>query len=159
MGQASGRHSVLAGQYLYAFKLLGIETMIEGRCHCGQAGWTLEGDVGTVTACNCTLCRRYGALWAYGHEGSRANLFGETKTYIRPGKAAPALQIHFCATCGCVTGYRSLQVEADGSRKIAINVRLTSPEAVMNQPIERFDGLDSFDDLPRDGRLVRDLWF
>ena len=22
-----------------------------------------------ATACNCTACRRYGALWAYGHEG------------------------------------------------------------------------------------------
>ena len=133
--------------------------MLEGRCHCGQAGWTFKGNVGAVTACNCTVCRRYGALWAYGYEGSKANFFGETQTYTRPGKAEPALEIHFCAACAGVIGYRSLQLEEDGSRKIAINVRLAPPESVLNVPIERFDGLDSFEDLPHDGRLVRDVWF
>ncbi|TIS67974.1 MAG: GFA family protein, partial [Mesorhizobium sp.] len=24
---------------------------------------------------------------------------------------------------------------------------------------EHFDGLETFDDLPRDGRCVRDMWF
>ena len=38
--------------------------MLMGTCHCGSAQWTLEGDAGVITACNCTLCRRYGALWA-----------------------------------------------------------------------------------------------
>ena len=45
--------------------------MLKGSCHCGAAGWTLEGDPGPATACNCTLCRRYGALWAYDYEGER----------------------------------------------------------------------------------------
>jgi len=26
-------------------------------------------------------------------------------------------------------------------------------------PIDRFDGLDAFEDLPRDGRCVGDYWF
>jgi hypothetical protein len=26
-------------------------------------------------------------------------------------------------------------------------------------PIDHFDGLDTFDDLPRDGRCVKDYWF
>jgi len=25
--------------------------------------------------------------------------------------------------------------------------------------IDHFDGLDTFDDLPQDGRCVRDMWF
>ena len=36
--------------------------MLTGPCHCGAAHWTLEGDPGSITACNCTLCSRYGAL-------------------------------------------------------------------------------------------------
>ncbi|MDE2462228.1 MAG: GFA family protein, partial [Alphaproteobacteria bacterium] len=36
--------------------------MLTGTCHCGAAHWTFEGDPGAITACNCTLCRRYGAL-------------------------------------------------------------------------------------------------
>jgi hypothetical protein len=32
--------------------------MLKGACHCGKTGWTLEGDPGGITACNCTICRR-----------------------------------------------------------------------------------------------------
>jgi hypothetical protein len=26
-------------------------------------------------------------------------------------------------------------------------------------PLQRFDGLGSFDDLPKDGRCIADVWF
>ena len=39
------------------------------------------------------------------------------------------------------------------------NLRLAEPEAVAQIPIDHFDGLDTFDDLPRDGRCVADYWF
>ena len=42
---------------------------LEGRCHCGATGWTFRGDPERALACNCTLCRRYGSLWAYDYEG------------------------------------------------------------------------------------------
>jgi hypothetical protein len=38
-------------------------------------------------------------------------------------------------------------------------VRLADPEAVADLPIDHFDGLNTFDDLTRDGCCVRDLWF
>jgi hypothetical protein len=31
--------------------------MLNGTCHCGALSWNLEGDPGSITACNCTLCR------------------------------------------------------------------------------------------------------
>jgi hypothetical protein len=133
--------------------------MLTGTCHCGAARWTLEGAPGSITACNCTLCRRYGALWAYDYEGERISISGTTAAYRRPGKADPALEIRFCPTCGCVLCWRGLRVGPDGRRRIAVNVRLAEPAAVAHLPIDHFDGLDSFDDLPSDGRCVRDLWF
>lgn len=42
---------------------------------------------------------------------------------------------------------------------MAVNVRLAPPESVAALPIDRFDGLVTFEDLPSDGRCVRDLWF
>ena len=42
---------------------------------------------------------------------------------------------------------------------MAVNIRLAPPEAVADLRIDHFDGLDSFDDLPGDGRCVRDVWF
>ncbi len=130
-----------------------------GRCHCGATGWILTGDPGSITACNCTLCRRYGALWAYDFEGERITLDGDTGRYTRIGKDDPALEIRFCRSCACVIAWRGLRLPEDGRRRIAVNVRLADPEAVADLPIDHFDGLDSFDDLPSDDRCVRDLWF
>lgn len=132
--------------------------MLEGSCFCGAAGWEMDGDPGPVTACNCTLCRRYGALWAYDFENGRIRLRGEVKAFRRPGKADPALEILFCATCASVVAWRGLRLEPDGRRRMAVNIRLADPEAVADLPIDHFDGLDSFEDLPRDGATVRSLW-
>lgn len=132
--------------------------VLTGTCHCGATGWSMTGDPGPVTACNCTLCRRYGALWAYDFEHERIRLSGPTSVYTRVGKPNPALEIHFCAQCGCVLAWRGLRLEDDGRRRMAVNVRLAPPEAVAHLPIDHFDGLDTFEDLPRDGRCVRDLW-
>ena len=51
------------------------------------------------------------------------------------------------------------KVDEAGRRRIAVNLRLAPPEAVAALPIDHFDGLDTFDDLPRDHRCVGDLWF
>jgi len=40
---------------------------MQGICHCGRVTWKLDTPPESVTACNCTLCRRYGVLWAYGY--------------------------------------------------------------------------------------------
>lgn len=55
--------------------------------------------------------------------------------------------------------WRGLLPGSSGRTRIAVNVRLAPPEAVADLPIEHFDGLETFDDLPRDGRCVRDMWF
>ncbi len=133
--------------------------MLTGTCHCGQIGWTFSGMPTSVTACNCTLCRRYGVLWIYDYEGERIRLTGPSATYTRVDAPRPGLEIHFCGTCGCVTSWRGLSVGADGRRRIAVNIRLTNPEPLADLPIDHFDGLDRFDDLPRDGRCVADMWF
>jgi hypothetical protein len=134
------------------------ENSISGRCHCGAAGWRLRGDPGPVTACNCTLCRRYGALWAYDYEEGRVTFDGPLRTYTRPGKIDPALEILFCPTCAGVIGWCGLRLEDDGRRRVAFNVRLAEPDAVAHLVIDHFDGLDTFEDLPTVGRCVRDLW-
>ncbi len=133
--------------------------MLTGSCHCGATGWTLEGDPGSATACNCTLCRRYGTLWAYDYENERIRISGPASAYTRAGKPNPPLEIRFCTTCGCVVCWRALRLDDQGRRRIAVNLRLAEPDAVADLPIDHFDGLDTFDDLPADGRCVRDLWF
>ncbi|MEI4471656.1 GFA family protein [Frigidibacter sp. MR17.24] len=130
--------------------------MLEGHCHCGAVRWRFTDRLTSVTACNCTICRRYGALWAYGHEGTAVVLAGETRSYAH-GRAA---DFHFCPTCGCAVAYRDRLPRGDGQRWLVVNLRMiTDPAAIADLPIDHFDGLDSFEDLPHDGRRVADLWF
>jgi hypothetical protein len=129
--------------------------MIQGSCLCGAVRWQFDGLPEGATACNCTACRRYGVLWAYDYEGERIKVSGPTQAFIR----GTALGFHFCPTCACVTFWRSLTTDEVGRRRIAVNLRLAEPAAVAEIPIDHFDGLESFDALPRDGRRVKDYWF
>jgi hypothetical protein len=133
--------------------------MLKGTCHCGSAQWILEGDPGSITACNCTLCRRYGTLWAYDYEDKRIRVSGQLASYKRGDVTEPSLEILFCPNCAGVVAWRGMRADKDGRRRIAVNVRLAPPEEVADLPIDHFDGLSTFDDLPRDGRCVRDMWF
>ena len=132
--------------------------MLIGTCHCGSVVWTFEDDPGSVTACNCSLCRRYGAIWADDYEGERVAVKGDTSVYRREGKDNPSLEILFCPNCSCIIAWRALRLEEDGRRRMAVNVRLAPLDTVAHFPIDHFDGLESFEDLPADGRVVRDLW-
>ncbi len=130
--------------------------MIEGSCHCGQVRWRFDGMSESATACNCTICRRYGALWAYDFESERIKVSGEARAYIR-GKRK--IGFHFCPECGCVAYWRGLMPGKAGRRRTAVNLRLAEPDAVGAIILDHFDGLVSFDDPGRDGRSVADMWF
>jgi hypothetical protein len=129
--------------------------MLYGSCHCGAVKWQLDAVPESATACNCTVCRRYGVLWAYDFEGEGIKVSGPTQAYVR----GDSIAFHFCPACGCVAFWRALEPNAEGRRRIAVNLRLTEPEPVAPVPIDHFDGLNSFEDLPRDGRCVSDYWF
>jgi hypothetical protein len=129
---------------------------LTGTCHCGAARWRFDSAPADATACNCTVCRRYGALWIYGHEGEDVSLAGPTSAYSWGHRS---IAFHFCAGCGSVMAWRSLEPGPDGRRRMAVNLRMAEPALVAAIPLQRFDGLETFDDLPRDGRCVADLWF
>ncbi|MCB1389824.1 MAG: GFA family protein [Rhodobacteraceae bacterium] len=129
--------------------------MLTGTCHCGALHWTFDGDPGSATACNCTICRRYGTLWAYGYEGEAIDVRGPSRAYLWGTRT---IAFHHCPTCGCVGWWRAAEPGGDGRRRIAVNLRLAAPESVAALPIDSFDGLRTFEDKPRDGRCVADLW-
>lgn len=133
--------------------------MYKGQCLCGAVKWEFDVAIESVTACNCSACHRYGTLWAYGHENVDVRVIGETNFYTRPNKV-PSLEFHFCGSCGCVVSWRGTKLNNEGQRRLAVNVRLIDDvKKIENLPIDHFDGFDSFDDLPKDGRCVKDMWF
>jgi hypothetical protein len=128
----------------------------EGVCHCGAVRWSFEGTPESATACNCTLCRRYGVLWAYDYEDGRIRASGATRVYLCGDRN---IEFHFCPDCGCITYWRAVAPREDGRRRMAVNLRLAEPEAVGAIVVRHLDGLDSWQYVPRDSRCVADLWF
>lgn len=73
--------------------------MIEASCHCGAVRLEIAEPPVTVTDCNCSLCRRLGALWAY-YTTDQVRVIGPTVGYVQGDRT---LKTHHCTTCGCTT--------------------------------------------------------
>ena len=131
--------------------------MLSGACHCGEVRWTLDTSPLSVTACNCTICRRYGALWAYGYIGRDIRTTGQASTYRR--RDSGDICFYFCALCGCMTHHVAGSADENGRKPAAVNVRMSDPAPISGIPIRHFEGHDSFTELPGDGRTVKDMWF
>ena len=112
--------------------------MIEGSCHCGSVRWRFDGRPEWATACNCTVCRRYGTLWSYDFEDEKISVSGETRGYERGERS---MSFHFCPNCGCVAYWRALAADQEGRRRIAVNLRLADVVVInkMDRPGADFD--------------------
>jgi hypothetical protein len=130
--------------------------MVEGSCDCGGAGWMLRAAPSSATVCNCSLCRRLGAMWAYDVERDGNGFSGSVATYRRQPENSATLEVVFCPRCAGVLGWRALTPREE--RRIAVNVRLAPAEAVAQLPVDHFDGAESFASTGRDGRRVGDYW-
>ena len=128
--------------------------MIEGSCHCGAVRWRFDGIPKSGTACNCSICRRYGALWAYDYEGEKISVSGATHVYLWGRKS---IEFHFCALCGCIAYWRGVRAGRDGRRSIGFNLRLAPADAVTTISLVHHD-TDTMADLPPDGRCLADVW-
>ncbi|MGC8517840.1 MAG: GFA family protein [Steroidobacteraceae bacterium] len=129
-------------------------TMIEGTCHCGAVRCTYRGQPESATACTCTVCRRYAALWVYDFEHERIAVSGPTSTYV-PGES---LGFHFCPVCGVLAYWRALEANRDGRRRLAVNLRLAEPRETAEIAVRRVDWLGESGPLPTDGRCVGAYW-
>lgn len=129
--------------------------MLQGSCLCGAASWSMQHMPQSATACSCTACRRYGTLWAYGWEGEDINFSGPTTAFVR----GDSLSFNFCPTCGNLSHWRSLSVNEQGRRRVAVNLRLSEPGPIERIPVRHFDGLDTWERCPQPGKCVKDMWF
>ena len=130
---------------------------LKGHCHCGATTWRFAGAPDSATACNCTVCRRYGALWAYDWLDERITTTGPTVTYIRGDKE---IGFHHCATCGCVMWWQAVTPDEAGRTRTAVNLRMIDTHhAVADLPIRHFDGEGAFKDEPMDHRRLMDMWY
>ena len=111
--------------------------MIQLSCHCGQVELRLAHSPEYLTQCNCSLCERYGALWAY-YVPDQVSVKGpsdQLQTYCQGDKT---LDLHFCKTCGCVTHWAPLI--AQDIPKMGVNMRLCDLDQRQAWPIKTLNG-------------------
>jgi hypothetical protein len=112
--------------------------MIEAVCHCGAARLAAPTAPQVVTECNCSICRRTGARWAY-YSPSEVSLpdGARTEAYVWGERM---LAFHRCRTCGCLTHWQSLDATQG---RMAINARMMDLdwEKVRIRP---FDGANTW---------------
>jgi hypothetical protein len=78
--------------------------MLKLSCLCGQVRIETRKRPDYINECNCTLCRKSGARWAYFHP-SDVTVEGATKSYSRQDKDDPAAALQFCPQCGSTTHF------------------------------------------------------
>ena len=131
--------------------------MLSGQCHCGEAGWSINPTPDAATSCNCRFCRRYSVLWAYGIDGQSVHITGASAVYIRRDLDNPRAEFHFCPTCSALVCWKALDVDENGDRRLAVNLRLADPSDIGSIPLRLFDGLETFEALEDANRSVQDL--
>ena len=97
---------------------------MNGSCHCGRVTIRVPAPPDYLNACNCTLCVKNGALWAYYPRG-RVEIDGEARAYVRADEAEPYLSTNFCADCGSTTHWAPLA--ADAPDRMGVNMALFEP--------------------------------
>jgi hypothetical protein len=115
--------------------------MLCATCHCGAIRVEVPEPPQAVTNCNCSICRRYGALWAYYKVGT-VRVLGHpenTAEYVWGDKTLKTVR---CRNCGCVTHWEPLQPTPDS--ELGVNARNFDPSVLGSVRIRRFDGADTW---------------
>ena len=107
--------------------------MIGSACHCGAVRIEVEAAPNEVTNCNCSICRRYGTLWAY-YSPKAVRVQGATDIYMWGDRE---LEFHRCKTCGCITHWAAVDKTRD---RMGVNARLMPPEILAMASVRHFDG-------------------
>ncbi|MGH7923683.1 MAG: GFA family protein [Candidatus Binatus sp.] len=111
--------------------------MIESSCVCGAVRLAIARAPDEVLDCNCSICRRYGVLWAYYSLKDVIVPSGLTDTYLRGAKHTA---FHRCKVCGCVTHWSP----TDQRDRMGVNARLMAPEILSQVRVRHLDGADTW---------------
>jgi hypothetical protein len=115
--------------------------MIRASCHCGAVQIEIDSLPDTLTQCTCSICRRYGALWAYlTRKTARVVAGRQSETpYIWNDKV---IEFYHCNKCGCMTRYEDVEKLEDS--RVAVNARMIAPEDIAGLRIRTFDGAETW---------------
>ena len=91
-----------------------------GSCHCGAVAFTVEVDPTEALKCNCSICSKLGAIWAFAPKSKFTLTSGSAQQgdYLFNKKH---LHHRFCTRCG-IESYAE-GAGPDGTLTVGINLR------------------------------------
>ena len=115
--------------------------MLIGTCHCGNVRLEVPDRPAALTLCNCSICRRYGALWAF-YPKDEVRISGHPDSTVGYVWGERSIETFRCKGCGCVTHWERLP-HAEGVR-YGINIRNFDPAEIGEVRLRRFDGAQAW---------------
>jgi hypothetical protein len=112
--------------------------MLSASCHCGAVRLEIDRKPRSLTACNCSLCRRYGVQWAYYKKGAIRVVSG-ARSLVAYAWGRKAIDFMHCRTCGCVVYYERRKKAGDDTR-VAVNARMMEPDDIASVRVHLLDG-------------------
>jgi hypothetical protein len=106
-----------------------------GSCHCGRVSFEVQAKLDYVVECNCSICRRRGALWHGAAESDLRILTGEADLALYQFGTNTAKH-YFCKHCGI---HPFVRPRLDPTRW-AFNVLCVDGVDAKALPVRRFDG-------------------
>jgi hypothetical protein len=115
--------------------------MLTLSCHCGQIRVEVRKRPDYINECNCTLCSKSGARWAY-FDPSDVTVEGTASGYCRTDKDDPGAEIHFCPSCGSTTHFTLTQsaVAKFGNTLMGVNMLLADEQDLAGIELRYPDG-------------------
>ena len=116
------------------------DSLLHGACHCGAIRLSIPSLPTVAISCNCSLCRRNGALWSKYEPGTVSVIADPDaiNPYIWGDRTLCTIS---CKTCGSTTHWESLEDQRPG---MAVNLNNFDPRLLARVRIRSFDGADSW---------------
>jgi hypothetical protein len=106
-----------------------------GACHCGKVQFELQAALAVVFDCNCSICRRRGALWHGAADADLRITKGEAELTLYQFNTKTAKH-YFCPSCGITPFVRPRYDPSSW----AVNVRCIAGADLQALTVLPFDG-------------------
>lgn len=111
--------------------------MLIASCHCGAVRLEVARKPRQLTDCNCSICRRYGALWAY-YSRKSVRLAYPPEAAVAYVWGDGTLEFYHCRTCGCAMHHE--RVRKTSNSTVGVNARMMESDAIASVRIRKLDG-------------------